>query len=130
MRSSSTRTSTAEAGYVLSPLAEIHRERGDLDEAEAAANRALGLLEGRADHIQEIGTAQLVLARAQLEQGELERAEEMLADVDASYERTESISHLARSWMTRGELELLRRNDAEAARLYREAATALQPPDF
>ena len=54
----------------------------------------------------------------------------MLADVDASYERTESISHLARSWMTRGELELRRRNDAEAARLYREAATALQPPDF
>ena len=120
----------AEAGYVLSSLAEIHRERGDLDEAEVAASRALGLLEGRADHIQEIGTAQLVLARAQLEQGELERAEEMLADVDASYERTESISHLARSWMTRGELELLRRNDAEAARLYREAATALQPPDL
>ena len=40
----------------------------------------------------------------------------------------ESVSHQARSWMTRGELELLRENDAEAARLYREAATALQPP--
>ena len=87
-------------------------------------------LEGRIDHVQEIGTAQLVLARAQLEQGELEQAEELLADVDASYALTESVSHLARSWMTRGELELLRRNDAKAARLYREAATALQPVDL
>ena len=31
--------------------------------------------------------------------------------------------------MVRGELELVRENDAEAARLYREAATALQPID-
>jgi transcriptional regulator with XRE-family HTH domain len=119
----------AEAGYVLSSLAEIHRERGELDEAESAARRALELLDGRLDHVQEIGTAQLVLARAHLEQGELTEAEETLAAVDASYARTESISHLARSWMTRGELELQRRNNAEAARLYREAATALQPVD-
>jgi tetratricopeptide (TPR) repeat protein len=119
-----------EAGYVLSSLAEIHRERGELDDAEVEANRALALLGDRVDHIQEIGTAQLVLARARLEQGELEEAEGLLADVDASYQRTESVSHLARSWMTRGELELLRRNDAEAARLYREAATALQPVDL
>src|SRR6185436_8047497 len=34
----------AEAGYVLSSLAEIHRERGDLDEAGVAARRALELL--------------------------------------------------------------------------------------
>ena len=119
-----------EAGYVLSSLAEIHRERGELDDAEAEANRALALLGDRIDHIQEIGTAQLVLARARLEQGELEEAEGLLADVDASYRRTESVSHLARSWMTRGELELLRQNDAKAARLYREAATALQPVDL
>jgi len=119
----------AEAGYVLSSLAEIHRERGELEEAEIEAQRALGLLEGRVDHVQEIGTAQLVLARAHLEQGELERAEDVLAAVDESYALAESVSHQARSWMVRGELELVRRNDAEAARLYREAATALQPTD-
>ena len=67
-----------EAGYVLSSLAEIHRERGDLEEAEVVARRALALLEGRIDHVQEIGTAQLVLARAHLEQGELEQAEDIL----------------------------------------------------
>ncbi len=119
-----------EAGYVLSSLAEIHREQGDLDEAESVAQRALGLLKGRIDHIQEVGTAQLVLARTLLEQGELGEAEDMLAAVDASYGVTESVSHQARSWMTRGELELLRENEREAARLYRRAATALQPDDL
>jgi len=120
----------AEAGYVLSSLAEIHRERGDLVEAEAVAQRALALLEGRRDHVQELGTAQLVLARAHLGQGDLEQAEGVLAEVDESYALTESISHQARSWMVRGELELLRDNESEAARLYREAATALQPTDL
>lgn len=118
-----------EAGYVLSSLAEIHRARGELAEAETAAARALTLLEGRVDHVQEIGTAQLVLARTHLERGELARAEEMLRSVDDSYLLTESVSHQARSWMTRGELELLRENEAEAARLYRQAAVALQPAD-
>jgi tetratricopeptide (TPR) repeat protein len=120
----------AEAGYVLSSLAEIHREQGDLIEAEAVAQRALALLEGRLDHVQEIGTAQLVLARAHLEQGDLDHAETVLGDVDESYAMTESISHQARSWMVRGELELLRDNESEAARLFREAATALQPTDL
>ena len=120
----------AEAGYVLSSLAEIHRERGELGEAEAVAQRALALLEGRLDHVQELGTAQLVLARAHLGQGDLAQAEGVLAEVDESYALTESISHQARSWMVRGELELLRENESEAARLYREAATALQPTDL
>ena len=120
----------AEAGYVLSSLAEIHRERGDLTEAEAVAQRALALLEGRLDHVQELGTAQLVLARAHLGQGDLDQAEDLLAEVDESYALTESVSHQARSWMVRGELELLRDNESEAARLYREAASALQPTDL
>ncbi len=120
----------AEAGYVLSSLAEIHREQGDLEEAEVVAARALELLEGRIDHVQEIGTAQLVLARARLGQGDLDQAENLLAAVDESYASTESAAHQARAWMTRGELELLRHNEAEAARLYREAAVALQPTDI
>ena len=120
----------AEAGYVLSSLAEIHREQGELDKAEIAARRALELLEGRVDHVQEVGMAQLVLARAHLEQGEIDQAEGLLAAVDESFAQADSVSHQARSWMARGELELLRQNDTEAARLYREAATALQPADL
>ena len=63
----------AEAGYVLSSLAEIHRERGELEAAERSACRALELLDGRIDHVQEIGMARLVLVRAHLEQGKLDR---------------------------------------------------------
>ncbi len=120
----------AEAGYVLSSLAEIHRERGDLAEAERVAQHALELLEGRVDHVQEIGTAQLVLARTNLEQGELDLAESLLSAADESYAAAASVSHQARSWMTRGELALVREDEAEAARLYREAAVALQPIDL
>ena len=120
----------AEAGYVLSSLAEICRERGRTAEAEAAARQALALLEGRVDHVQEVGMAQLTLARVQLAQGSLDQAESLLGEVDASFLQADSVSHQARSWMTRGELELLRSDDAAAARLYREAALALQPPDL
>ena len=118
-----------EAGYVLTSVAQIHEERGDVDEAASAARRALDLLEGRIDHVQVIGTAQLTLARAYLKRGNLEDAELMLAAADESYARAESVGHIARSWMTRGELELQRENPAVAARLYREAALALQPLD-
>ncbi len=120
----------AEAGYVLSSLAEIHRERGDLDEAESVARQALELLEGRIDHVQEIGTAQLVLARAHLEQGELDAPRTSSPPSTRATPSAASISHQARSWMTRGELALLREDEAEAARLYREAAVALQPTDL
>jgi len=119
----------AEAGYILTSLAEIQQERGKADEAVAGARRALELLEGRLDHVQQIGTAQLTLARAYIDQGKLADAELMLAAVDESYARANSAGHVASSWMTRGELELQRDNPALAARLYREAALALQPLD-
>ena len=119
----------AEAGYVLSSLAEIHRGRGELEEAERAASRALEILGSRKDHVQEVVNAQLVLARTRLEQGELDQAERLLGAVDESFANADSISHRAQSWMARGELELLRENAADAARLYRQAATALQPAE-
>ena len=93
-----------------------------------AASQALELLERRIDHVQETGLRSSS-SRAPPRAGELDQAEDLLAAVDESYAATESVSHQARSWMARGELELLRENDAEAARLYREAATALQPLD-
>jgi tetratricopeptide (TPR) repeat protein len=119
-----------EGGYALSSLAEMRRERGELAEADTAARQAIELLGGRLDHVQEVGMAQLVLARVELERGELEDAENLLVSVDESFAHADSVSHQARAWMTRGELELLRENDADAARLYREAATALQQPDL
>lgn len=119
----------AEAGYVVGSLAEIQRKRGHLDQAESAARRALQLLDGRVDHIQEVGTAQLVLALVHLDQHELDEAEEILSDAETSYAATQSVSHQARAWIARGDLASRRDDAVEAARLYRQAAIALQPLD-
>ncbi len=118
-----------EAGYVMASLAEIHRKRDELTEAEQCARQALALLGDRSDHVQEIGTAQLVLALTHLGQHRLDDAETMLAAADESYAANDSVSHQARSWIARGDLEQLRDDEREAARLYRRAAVALQPTD-
>ncbi len=120
----------AEAGYVLSSLAQMEQERGSLQEAESAAMQALALLDGRSDHVQEVGMAQLALARTNLDLGDLETAEHLLSEVDGSFEQASSLGHQALGWVARGDLELARANDREAARLFRQAATALQPPDL
>ena len=52
-----------DAGYVCSSLAEIWLESGDAELSETQARKALDLLDGRVDHLQEIGTAQLTLGR-------------------------------------------------------------------
>ena len=102
----------AEAGYVLSSLAEIHRERGDLDggrgrsrsvplpcskgasitcrRSERRSSSSPARTSGRATSSRPRGSSPMV---------------------DESYALTESISHQARSWMVRGELELLRDNE-------------------
>ena len=90
--------------------------------------RALALLEGRIDHVQELGTAQLVLARAHLEQGELDQAEEPPRRGRREL-RTDRVGQPSGALVddARRARAAPRQNDAEAARLYREAATALQP---
>ena len=120
----------AEAGYVLSSLAEIHRERGELEEAEA--RRPPGARAPRGSSRPRPGDrdgAARPRASAPRAGRARPRPKTSSRPSTRAIRSTESVSHQARSWMTRGELELLRQNDAEAARLYREAATALQPPD-
>ena len=62
-----------DAGYVCSSLAEIRLESGDAELSETQARKALDLLGGRVDHLQEIGTAQLTLGRALAAQGTARR---------------------------------------------------------
>ena len=91
-----------DAGYVCSSLAEIHLERGELAEAEAQARKALDLLGGRVDHLQEIGTAQLTLGRALAGQGSLDEGETSIADAEATFERAQSVGHRSSAWIARG----------------------------
>jgi tetratricopeptide (TPR) repeat protein len=118
-----------DAGYVCSSLAEIRLDRGEFDETEAQARKALDLLDGRVDHLQEVGTAQLALGRALAGQGKLDDAEKWIGAADATFRRANSVSHRSHAWIAQGDVQSERGNDAVAARLYRRAARALHEPE-
>ena len=115
-----------EAAHVITSLAEIYVDTDRPVEAETQARRALEMLGTRADFLSEIGTAQLTLGRALLEQGRLEEAQETLAAADRSFEQMSSTSHRAAAWVALGDVAARRGDDREAARLYRRAAETLQ----
>ncbi len=115
-----------EAGHVTCSLAEVHLAMGNPEQAEIDARKALELFGDRIDYLQGIGTAQLRLGRALLEQDRLNEAEEILLAADRSFEQLSSVSHRAAAWVALGDLAGKRGADAEAARQYRRAAEALQ----
>jgi tetratricopeptide (TPR) repeat protein len=118
-----------DAGYVSSSLAEIRLECGEFELAEAQAQKALGLLDGRVDHLQEVGTAQLTLGRALAAQGRLDKAETCIAAANETFNQASSVSHRSYAWIAQGDVESQRGNDGVAAGLYRRAARALQEAD-
>ena len=122
--------SKEEAAQATGSLAAVHLELNDFTQAERFARQALTLLEGRIDFLHEIGPSQLVLGRALMEQGRLEEAEEAFRSADASFEQLSSASHRARAWIAQGDLAARRGDDRAAARLYRNAAEALQDVRF
>jgi tetratricopeptide (TPR) repeat protein len=122
--------SPADAAQALGGLATVHLRRGDYDQADELARKALDLLQGREDFLHEICPSQLVLGRALLERGRLEEAEECFRAADAAAEQMASISHRTEAWVALGDLAKRRGNDREAARLYRNAAEALQEIRF
>jgi tetratricopeptide (TPR) repeat protein len=122
--------SKEEAAQATGSLAAVHLELNDFDQAERFARQALTLLEGRIDFLHEIGPSQLVLGRALMEQGRLDEAEEAFKAADSSFEQLSSASHRARAWIAQGDLAARRGDDRAAARLYRNAAEALQDVRF
>jgi tetratricopeptide (TPR) repeat protein len=118
--------SEVDAGQAMCSLAEVHLAAAQFVAAEEKARRALELLGDRVDYRYEIGTAQLALGRALLEQDRLIEAEEMLIAADRSFEQTSSVSHRAAAWVAQGDLAAKRGAAEEAARHYRRAAEALQ----
>ncbi len=118
--------SEVDAGQAMCSLAEVHLGTGEPEQAEVKARKALELLGDRVDYLYEIGTAQLALGRALLEQDRLNEAEEILIAADSSFEQLSSVSHRAAAWVAQGDLAQKRGADREAARQYRRAAEALQ----
>jgi tetratricopeptide (TPR) repeat protein len=122
--------SAPDAAQALGSLATVHLRLGDFPTAEDHARRALDLLEGREDFLDEVGQSQIVLGRALMEQGQLAEAEECFKGADAAFEQYASVSHRAGAWVALGDLAARRGDDGEAARLYRSAAEALQDVRF
>jgi tetratricopeptide (TPR) repeat protein len=120
----------AEAAHAVNGIAQVHLRTGDISRAEEQARYALALLDDRVDHLDEIGNAQLVLGRALLEQDRLEEADEAFRLGEAAYDKLSSASHRATAWVAQGDLAARRGDDRTAARLYRQAADALQDVRF
>jgi len=117
--------SQPDAAQALGGLAAVHEHLGDYEAAEENARKALALLEGREDFLDEIGQSSLVLGRSLLERGRLDEAEECFRAADAAFERMESVGHRTGAWVALGDLAERRGDVREAARWYRSAAEAL-----
>jgi tetratricopeptide (TPR) repeat protein len=122
--------SPADAAQALEGIARVHLNRGEYDQADSLARNALELLQGREDYLHEVCPSQLVLGRALLERGRLDEAEECFRAADAAAEQLASISHRTEAWVALGDLAAKRGHDRDAARLYRNAAEALQEIRF
>lgn len=122
--------STPDAAQALCSLAEVELSEQRHTDAEQHARAALALLDGRDDFLDVTGAARLRLGKSLLGQGRLDDAEAALAEAETTLAQLSSASHLAAVWSVRGELALARDDAAEAARLYRRAAEALQDVRF
>ena len=108
----------------------MHLQLGDYAAADENARKALELLDGRDDFLDEIGQSSLVLGRSLMERGRLDEAEEWYRAADAAFEQMASVGHRAGAWVALGDLAERRGDDREAARLYRNAAEALRVVRF
>ena len=122
--------SPPDAAQALQGLARVHLNRGEYDQADELARKGLALLEGREDYLHEVCPSQLVLGRALMERGRLDEAGDCFRAADAAAEQLASISHRTEAWVALGDLAARRGDDRESARLYRNAAEALQEIRF
>ena len=122
----------ADAAQAVSSLAQIHLRTGSVEQAEEQARHALRLLEaaGYEDYVDEVGSAQLVLGRALLQQDRLDEAEDAFLAAEGCFDQLGSASHRAAAWVARGDLAARRGDDRLSAHLYRTAAEALQDVRF
>ena len=117
--------SPPDAAQALGSLAAVHEHLGDHEGADEHARKALDLLAGREDFLDEIGQSNLVLGRSLLERGRFDEAEQCFRAADSAFEQMESVAHRTGAWVALGDLAERRGDAREAARWYRNAAEAL-----
>lgn len=130
IESASEAASDVDLAQAVNSLAHVLLDSGRSAEARARALRAVELLEHRTDFLDELGNAQLVVARSLHVEGEPAQAATWFACAEETFTRLGSSSHIALVLVAQGDLARSS-NDAEtAAHLYRRAADLLQDLHF
>jgi tetratricopeptide (TPR) repeat protein len=114
----------------VNSLAQVYLRTGRPAEARARALRATELLDGREDFLDELGNAQLVIARSLMEEGESAAAGDWITAAENTFDAFGSTSHRAAALVARGDLERMLGDADAAADLYRRAAESLQDVHF
>jgi tetratricopeptide (TPR) repeat protein len=118
--------STPDLAQAVNSLAHVLLRTGRPLEARIRAERAVELLTGRVDFRDELGNAQLVVARSFAAEGEYELSIEWLDTSEHTFEELGATSHLALAWLARGDVARETGDLEGAADLYRRAADSLQ----
>lgn len=122
--------STVDLAQAVSSLAQVFLRTGHPREACVRAEQAASLLAGRLDFLDELGNAQLVVARALAAEDDSDGAAVWFDQAELSFTAFGSTSHIAAVWMARGDLARDHGDLDTASELYRSAADALQDFHF
>jgi tetratricopeptide (TPR) repeat protein len=122
--------SDADLAQAVNSLAQVLLHSDRPAEARARALRAVELLEPRADFLDELGNAQLVVAKSLQAEGEPAQAAVWLAHAEETYNRLGSPSHVATVLVAQGDLARSAHDPETAAHLYRRATELLQDVHF
>jgi tetratricopeptide (TPR) repeat protein len=122
--------SDADIAQATSSLAQVYLRTDRTDAARTHAHAALDLLAGRADFLEEIGNAQLVVAKAHAAEQDTAAAATWLDHAAQTFTQLDSASHLAAVCVARGDLARTLGQEREAADYYRDAAESLQDFHF
>ena len=122
--------SDADVAQAVNSLALLYLRTGRPTEARVRAERAAELLAGRAGFLDELGNAQLTVARALAAEGETSNAALWLDAADQTFNTLGSMSHRAATLVARGDLVRTLGDVDTAADYYRRAAESLQDVQF
>jgi tetratricopeptide (TPR) repeat protein len=122
--------SEPDLAQAVNSLALVYLRTGRPAEARVRAERAAQLLDGRVDFFDELGSAQLTVARALAAEGDTAGAETWLDRADRTFNALGSTSHRAAALVARGDLVRMLGDVDAAADYFRRAAESLQDIQF
>ena len=122
--------SDPDLAQAVNSLAHVLLRTGRPLDARVRAERAVELLTGRTDFRDELGNAQLIVARSLAAEGDHAHADEWIDAAERTFEDLGSTSHLALAWVARGDLARETGDVDTAADLFRRAADSLQDVHF